>query len=408
MADGRGASWTARRAGSRGRSAPPPPTRARPPPGAPRGAEPSPGPPTGRSSARRVLPGEGAPPNQQQQLVARVAQHRDGDDGDVHQVESQARLRLPDEEAEARARVDHLGRKQQDERERQRDAKAREDERQSAGQHHLAKDLRPPRAHVETAPHHDPRRPPGAVVGVDEARIEARQRDDRDLRGIADPDPEHHDRQEHDLRHWIRQEHDGAQELIETARDPGQEPEADADQRADDESRQRARQARADMRQELTRPERLDEVDPDVVRNQDDVWKFKPRRSLPKRQQPDQQGRGDHSLDRSLTHLNVDAARRPLLYSGVRGAVERPPASDNGPFRGPHQNKHTMPSSSASELTRSIRFAAIRNPSAVRRRRCSTTAPHTRWRSRRYSTRTSVEPTRVSGPSASSTRTFPT
>src|SRR5439155_779590 len=81
-------------------------------------------------------------------------------------------------------------------------------------------DLRPARAHVEAAPHHDRRRPAGAVVRVDEARIKTGERDDDDLRQVPDPQPEHHDREEHDLRDRIAQEHGRTQELIQTSREP--------------------------------------------------------------------------------------------------------------------------------------------------------------------------------------------
>src|SRR3989442_6184 len=117
------------------------PRRAHPPQGAPGGGKRRPAGAGGRSPARRLLPGEDMAAYQEEQLIAGVAEHRDRDDGHVHQVEPQARLRLSDEKPEARAGIDHLGGEEKDERERQRDAQPGEDQRKRARDDDLAKDL---------------------------------------------------------------------------------------------------------------------------------------------------------------------------------------------------------------------------------------------------------------------------
>src|SRR5207249_9475583 len=194
------------------------------------------------------------------------------------------------------------------------------------------------------------------------------------LRDVSDPHPEHHDRQEHDLRDRIREEHHRAQQLIQASRDTRQEPEHDAGERPDDESRHGAGEAGTDVRQELAGPERLTEVPRDLQRPHDEVRMLESHRELPDRE---------------------------------RRQEQREPRAIAISWNTPHYTSHSMPSSSASEFPRSTRVAAIRSPSAVRRRRCSTSAPHTRWRSRRYSTSTSVERMRTSCAPASASWTLP-
>src|SRR5687768_11233221 len=72
------------------------------------------------------------------------------------------------------------------------------------------------------------------------------------------------------------------------------------------------------------------------------------------------------------------------------------------------QNRMAMPSSSASELTRSTRLRAILNPPAWRRSWCSTSAPQIRCLSWRHSTSCSVEHTRAPSSLCSRVITFAT
>src|SRR5262249_12782658 len=72
------------------------------------------------------------------------------------------------------------------------------------------------------------------------------------------------------------------------------------------------------------------------------------------------------------------------------------------------QKSIATPSISPSELTSSTRLCAMRKVSPERRKRCSTRAPHTRWRSARNSTSVSVDATRTSPFSSDNTITFPT
>src|SRR5262249_6014186 len=72
------------------------------------------------------------------------------------------------------------------------------------------------------------------------------------------------------------------------------------------------------------------------------------------------------------------------------------------------QKSIATPSISPSELTSSTRLCAMRKVSPERRKRCSTRAPHTRWRSARNSTSVSVDPTRPSPFPSHNTITSPT
>ena len=158
---------------------------------------------------------------------------------------SATRIRWPRPER----RVDHLGGEHDDERQRERHAQAGEDHAAAAlGSTTLRKMRAVPGAHVERRPDQDRRRRARAVVGVDEHRVEAGERDDQHLRQVADAEPEHEERQHHDLRHRVGEEHHRAEACWSKQRaTPGGEAERDAERRADGEARQRAPEARADV-----------------------------------------------------------------------------------------------------------------------------------------------------------------
>jgi len=119
------------------------------------------------------------------------------------------------------------------------------------------------------------------VLAFDPEVLLMGERNDQDLRDVTDSDPEHDDRKEDDLRDGIGQEHDGALELVQASSDARHEAEGHADQRPDDEPRESADQAGADVWQELARAERLDEVAGNLYRAQHEIRMVEPRSDLP-------------------------------------------------------------------------------------------------------------------------------
>src|SRR5262249_30470500 len=178
---------------------------------------------------------------------------------------------------------------------------------------------------------------------------------------VADAEPEHEQRQQHDLRHGVAEEEQGTHGLVETARNAGGQTERGAGERTEGEAGQRARQARADVGVQLARGERAEKVPEDLARPEDVVGKPGHPGALPQCQDEQQRhrlGEAGRSRDR--------ASRRHQSY--LFGMSGRHARSTSDTMGRPHPGKTTV-------LAQRILAQCLPLPTPMRWKRRKTASP---------------------------------
>src|SRR5215472_16256825 len=194
-----------------------------------------------RSVGGRVPPRE-AMDQRLKRLVREVAEGAERDDADEHHVRLKPEPRVDDQIPETGVRGDHLGRHHRGERESHADAHAREDAVQARGQHHQAKEL--PARGAETLGGADlvPRHGEDGAERVEQHDERRRVRDEKELRALADAEPDEGGREEGDRRHEAPELDVGIERAAREPDGSHQEPETRADRATERESTEDAPQ----------------------------------------------------------------------------------------------------------------------------------------------------------------------
>lgn len=234
---------------------------------------------------------------------------RDAGDEVVGAIEIAGRQ---DEGADAAIGTDHLGRNQENEGDRDRDAQPGEHGGKRARQDDLADDR--PGGEVEALAHHDEvaLHIVDSRIGVDRGGKEHADRERRDLRGLADSEPDDEERHERDLRDREECRDDGDQGRTREREHADREADRDAEQCAE---RPAGREAQ----------ERSSEVAPELARHCEPQERFSDFERRWEEELRDQAGRASGLPDQDQNDERRDPRPGAVARREARGPeVDRP------------------------------------------------------------------------------------
>src|SRR5499427_1502859 len=231
----------------------------------------------------------------------------DGHDSHEHDVDLKQLPGVPDQVADAALGGDELGRDQHDERDRERDAKPREDRRQRAKEHDAGEHHRLARAVILRHVPVNRLDVGGPDVGVDDDGEEHRDGDERDLRGVAEAEGEEKERHQRDLRDRKQR---GDERIDKDAHRPEhghEQPDCDRGHGADDIAENDAVERDANVPFELAAAGELDEALRDVARRRDEatIADADHQQNLPDDDEPDRRDQIKQPLARLGGHLDL-------------------------------------------------------------------------------------------------------
>ena len=167
--------------------------------------------------------------------VGGKAEEGDGEHDGIHAFIGASRAEIADQIAEALLRHDQFGRHQKDEGQRQRSADAVEQFRQRARQHDVPDHAQAAGAHAARRPDQRMIAAARAVIGADGHRDHAAEKNQQNLRAIAEAEPQYGHRNERGFRQRIKQLDQRINEHVDDAR----ARHGDAEAAADDDGKQK-------------------------------------------------------------------------------------------------------------------------------------------------------------------------